>query len=61
MKPAEREAYLRRAIQRACEIIEMGDQRLLAQDGPCGNQPPQLSLAEWRDLYRILDSTRHVA
>ena len=53
-------ARLRRAIDRACFIIETGDQRLLAADGPAGNQPPDLRLDEWRELYRILDSTRHV-
>lgn len=46
------------AIQEACGIIELGDQRLLASDGPAGNQPPDLSLAEWRRLYGILDGAR---
>ncbi len=48
----------RAAIGKACEIIETGDQRLLASDGPAGNQPPDLSLAEWRTLYVTLDAAR---
>jgi hypothetical protein len=47
-----------RAINRACEIIEMGDQRLMAADGDCGNLPPDLTLTEWRELYRTLDRAR---
>lgn len=46
------------AINRACAIIEMGDQRLMAADGPCGNQPPSLTLDEWRELYVTLDEAR---
>ena len=53
-----RVADLQRAIRVACEIIELGDQRLLAGDGPAGVQPPQLSLDEWRRMYRALDATR---
>lgn len=49
---------LQSAIQSACEIIELGDQRLLASDGPAGGQPPDLSLAEWRTLYVTLDRAR---
>ena len=46
------------AINKACAIIERGDLRLLASDGPAGGQPPELSLAEWRDLYATLDAAR---
>jgi hypothetical protein len=49
---------LRAAINTACAIIELGDQRLLASDGDAGGQPPELSLAEWRTLYVTLDSAR---
>ena len=55
---ANTETAMRRAINRACEIIELGDHRLLASDGPAGNQPPDLSLAEWRELYATLDAAR---
>ena len=48
------------AINKACGIIEMGDQRLLASDGPAGGRPPELSLAEWRELYVTLDNARKV-
>jgi hypothetical protein len=51
-------AALRTAITAACLIIETGDNRLLASDGPAGGQPPDLSLAEWRKLYLILDRAR---
>lgn len=55
-----RDALLR-AINQACAIIEMGDQRLLASDGPAGNQPPDLTLAEWCQLYTTLDDARRFA
>ncbi len=53
-----REARLLRAINEACAIIELGDDRLMAGDGPCGNQPPDLSLDDWRKLYETLDAAR---
>lgn len=56
--PEGREAALLAAINKACGIIELGDQRLLAGDGPAGGQPPELSLAEWRTLYVTLDKAR---
>lgn len=43
-------------IRSAVELIELGDQRLLAADGPAGKQAPDLSLAEWRKLYLLLTS-----
>lgn len=49
------------AVNRACDIIERGDRRLLASDGPAGNQPPDISLAEWRTLYRVLNTAREAA
>lgn len=39
------------SIDEAKHIIETGDQRLLASDGPAGNQPPDISLDEWRAMY----------
>lgn len=51
-------AALTKAIDEACGIIEVGDQRLLVSDGPAGGQPPELSLAEWRKLYTVLDRAR---
>lgn len=38
-------------LTRAAEIIEVGDQRLMAGDGPCGGMPPDISLTEWREMY----------
>lgn len=52
---------LQKAIRTACEIIETGDQRLLANDGPCGGQPPDISLDEWRRMYRVLNATRNAS
>ena len=49
---------LRGAIDKACSIIELGDQRLLAGDGPAGGLPPDLSLAEWKLMYTVLDKAR---
>lgn len=40
-----------KALRRCVDIIELGDQRLLASDGPAGGQPPDITLAEWRELY----------
>lgn len=51
-------ACARELLERACEIVEMGDQRLLASDGPAGNQPPDLSLSEWRELYVAISTAR---
>ncbi len=56
---AERSVAARRAIKRACEIIETADARLLATDGPCGGLPPNMSLDEWRELYVTLDEWRN--
>ncbi len=45
-----------RLLQRDCRIVrdylEIGDQRLLADDGPCGGQLPRLSPEEWGKVYR---------
>lgn len=46
------------AINEACAIIELGDQRLLAGDGPAGGRPPEISLEEWRRMYVVLDRAR---
>lgn len=46
------------AINKACGIIERADARLLAMDGPCGNSAPDMTLAEWRELYVTLDNAR---
>lgn len=45
-------------LTEAAEIIELGDQRLLAGDGPAGNLPPDISLAEWRRLYDCIQEAR---
>ena len=49
---------LRTLIARACQIIETGDDRLLASDGPAGGRPPDITLAEWRELYQALEQMR---
>lgn len=49
---------MRKALTLACGMIEAGDDRLLASDGPAGGQPPDLTLAEWRTLYQLLDAAR---
>lgn len=46
------------ALDRAMQIIETGDDRLLASDGPAGGQPPDISLREWRELYVSLTKAR---
>ena len=33
-------------------MLELGDQRLLAGDGPAGGQLPDLSPQEWGKVYR---------
>ena len=51
---------VKEALNKACGIIEVGDQRLLASDGPAGNQPPEISLSEWRTLYKTIDHARKI-
>jgi len=34
------------------EMLELGDIRLMAMDGPCGGQLPDLSPKEWGKVYR---------
>jgi len=46
-----------KAINKACGIIEVGDQRLLAVDGPVDGLPA-LTIDEWRELYVTLDRAR---
>ena len=45
-------------LDEAAGIIEVGDQRLLAGDGPAGSLPPDISLAEWRRLYVCVTKAR---
>lgn len=45
---------LRLAIATACDMIETADARNLANDGPAGGFPPQMSLREWQVLYETL-------
>lgn len=33
-------------------MLELGDTRLMACDGPCGGQLPDLSPEEWGKVYR---------
>ena len=44
------------------DMLSLGDQRLLASDGPAGGQLPDLSPEEWGKIYRackrIARSTR---
>lgn len=44
---------LERRLAAIAELIEGGDQRLLAADGAVGGQPPQLTLDEWRQIYEM--------
>lgn len=48
------------AVNTAMGIIGLGDQRLLACDGPAGGQPPDISLAEWRRMYVSLEKGRKI-
>lgn len=48
----------RACIERACQIIETADARLLSIDGPINGLPPDMSLSEWRRLYLYLDRAR---
>lgn len=43
---------LLRAATTVKEMLELGDTRLMAGDGPCGGQLPQLSPDEWGKVYR---------
>lgn len=46
----------RGALHAACAIIETADARNLANDGPAGGFPPDMSLKEWQTLYEMLKS-----
>lgn len=46
-------AELRGRLAAIADIIETGDQRLLAHDGPCGGLPPDIRLIEWRWMYLL--------
>lgn len=50
----EHATHLEVAIRKACRIIETADERNLANDGPAGGFPPQMTLREWHTLYRTL-------
>lgn len=45
-----------RLLKRDCRIVrdylEIGDQRLLASDGPVSGQRPDLTSQEWGKVYR---------
>lgn len=43
---------LRQAATVVTRLLELGDQRLLAGDGPVGNRLPDLSPSEWGRVYR---------
>ena len=40
------------AAQTVVRMLELGDERLLASDGPAGGQLPDLSPDEWGKVYR---------
>jgi len=42
----------RRDAQTVARTLELGDQRLLASDGPAGGKLPDLSPDEWGKVYR---------
>lgn len=42
-----------RRLDAIAEILELGDRRLLASDGPAGEQPPDLTLDEFRRMYLL--------
>lgn len=45
-------AAMRKAAQTVINLLELGDDRLLAADGPCGGQKPDLTPKEWGKVYR---------
>lgn len=46
----------REKVARAAEIVETGDSRLMAVDGPCGGLPPDITLKEWREMYLCMSA-----
>ena len=46
------------AVNDACRIIERADTRNLHDEGPAGGRPPQMTLAEWKELYTVLNKAR---
>lgn len=45
-------AAMRRDAAIVARMLELGDQRLLAADGPAGGKLPDLSPQEWGKVYR---------
>lgn len=43
---------VRKHAQIVAQMLELGDQRLMAHDGPIGGQLPDLSPDEWGEVYR---------
>lgn len=41
-----------RNAKTVCTMLELGDGRLLASDGPAGGQLPDLTPLEWGRVYR---------
>ena len=50
MTPTEKRILA--AANTVCDLLEIGDLRLLASDGPAGNQIPYLNPQEWGRVYR---------
>jgi hypothetical protein len=48
----EQRDALKRDARIVRDYLDIGDQRLLASDGPCGNQLPDLTPQEWGEVYR---------
>lgn len=56
LSPDKSHALLMRSLKKDSKIVtrmlELGDNRLLACDGPAGGQLPDLSPNEWGKVYR---------
>lgn len=52
-EPGELGSDAHARLAEIARIIELGDQRLLAADGPAAGQPPDLTLDEWRRIYEL--------
>lgn len=48
----ERIAAMRKDARIVKKYLEVGDDRLLAGEGPAGKQVPELSPGEWGKVYR---------
>lgn len=52
---------IQKHAQVVIDLLELGDTRLMASDGPCGGKLPDLSPEEWGRIYRACKAIARIA